>query len=66
MLDRRASELTNLNLVMYSVTDIKNVDEDNDGNTELSGAKGLSSCDYFMYKKYSPDEVNRVVNMFVK
>ena len=28
MLDRRASELTNLNLVMYSVTDIKNVDED--------------------------------------
>lgn len=28
MLDRRAGELTNLNLVMYSVTDIKNVDED--------------------------------------
>jgi len=28
MLDRRASELTNLNLVMYSVTDIKNVDEE--------------------------------------
>lgn len=28
MLDRRASELTNLNLIMYSVTDIKNVDED--------------------------------------
>lgn len=28
MLDRRASELTNLNLIMYSVTDIKNVDEE--------------------------------------
>ena len=28
MLDRRAGELTNLNLVMYSVTDIKNVDEE--------------------------------------
>ena len=28
MLDRRAGELTNLNLLMYSVTDIKNVDED--------------------------------------
>lgn len=28
MLDKRAGELTNLNLVMYSVTDIKNVDED--------------------------------------
>ena len=28
MLDRRAGELTNLSLVMYSVTDIKNVDED--------------------------------------
>ncbi len=28
MLDRRAVELTNLNLMMYSVTDIKNVDAD--------------------------------------
>lgn len=28
MLDRRAGELTNLNLLMYSVTDIKNVDEE--------------------------------------
>ena len=28
MLNKRAGELTNLNLVMYSVTDIKNVDED--------------------------------------
>ena len=28
MLDRRAVELTNLNLMMYSVTDIKNIDED--------------------------------------
>ena len=28
MLDRRAVELTNLNLLMYSVTDIKNVDAD--------------------------------------
>ena len=28
LLDRRAGELTNLNLLMYSVTDIKNVDED--------------------------------------
>ena len=28
MLDRRAGELANLNLVMYSVTDIKNVSED--------------------------------------
>lgn len=28
MLDRRALELTNLNLLMYSVTDIKNVDEE--------------------------------------
>ena len=28
MLDRRAVELTNLNLMMYSVTDIKNIDAD--------------------------------------
>lgn len=28
MLDRRAVELTNLNLMMYSVTDIKNIDEE--------------------------------------
>ena len=28
MLDRRAGELTNLNLLMYSVTDIKNIDEE--------------------------------------
>ena len=34
MLDRRAGELTNLNLVMYSVTDIKNVDEDKKAKQE--------------------------------
>ena len=34
MLDRRAGELTNLNLVMYSVTDIKNVDSDKKAKQE--------------------------------
>ncbi len=34
MLDRRAGELTNLNLVMYSVTDIKNVDEEKKAKQE--------------------------------
>ena len=34
MLDRRAGELTNLNLVMYSVTYIKNVDEDKKAKQE--------------------------------
>lgn len=34
MLDRRAVELTNLNLMMYSVTDIKNVDADKKAKQE--------------------------------
>ncbi len=34
MLDRRAGELTNLNLLMYSVTDIKNIDEDKKAKQE--------------------------------
>ncbi len=34
MLDRRAVELTNLNLLMYSVTDIKNIDEDKKAKQE--------------------------------
>ncbi len=34
MLDRRAGELTNLNLLMYSVTDIKNVDEEKKAKQE--------------------------------
>lgn len=34
MLDRKAGELTNLNLVMYSVTDIKNVDEEKKAKQE--------------------------------
>lgn len=34
LLDRRAGELTNLNLLMYSVTDIKNVDEDKKAKQE--------------------------------
>ena len=34
MLDRRAVELTNLNLLMYSVTDIKNVDADKKAKQE--------------------------------
>lgn len=34
MLDRRAGELTNLNLIMYSVTDIKNVDEEKKAKQE--------------------------------
>ena len=34
MLDRRAVELTNLNLMMYSVTDIKNIDADKKAKQE--------------------------------
>lgn len=34
MLDRRAVELTNLNLLMYSVTDIKNIDADKKAKQE--------------------------------
>ena len=34
MLDRRALELTNLNLLMYSVTDIKNVDAEKKARQE--------------------------------
>lgn len=34
MLDRRAGELTNLNLLMYSVTDIKNIDEEKKAKQE--------------------------------
>lgn len=56
MLDRRAVELTNLNLMMYSVTDIKNVDADKkekqkELTTHIAELKaGIQDADIFLDK----------------
>ena len=65
MLDRRAVELTNLNLMMYSVTDIKNIDADKKAKqeeltTHISELKAsIQDADEFLAKnreKYEHDK----------
>lgn len=70
MLDRRAVELTNLNLLMYSVTDIKNVDADKktkqeELTTHIAELKAsIQDADKFLKENKEKYENNKRVYAF--
>lgn len=73
MLDRKAVELTNLNLMMYSVTDIKNIDVDKKAKqeeltTHIAELKSsIQDADEFLAKNKEKYEHNKkMFNFYTK